>query len=60
MHVDGLVLMWCVGLLACGLGWALVPLGRRGFVWVLLMAASVPLLLAYKWLCAPVLSWVDG
>ena len=52
------IVLWCgvVGVWALGL--LFPPIGHQRFVWVLWCASLVPALFAYKWLTAPVFSWV--
>ena len=52
------IVLWCGVLGAWALSLLFPPIGHRRFVWVLWGASLVPALFAYKWLTAPVFSWV--
>ena len=56
--VEGLMVVWCGVLVASALSLLFPPIGHRRFVWVLWCASLMPAFLAYKWLTAPVFSWV--
>jgi hypothetical protein len=52
------IVLLCGVLVAWTLSLFFPPIGHRRFVWVLWSASLVPALFAYKWLTAPVFSWV--
>ena len=52
------IVLWCGVVVAWAVSLLFPPIGHRRLVWVLGCASLVPALFAYKWLTAPVFSWV--